>query len=484
MLMIVAAVSALVVLNLWFSRGLLPRSATADLPISVASGSIVENSRQTARVPRISFFRDDSLPAVRSKTIFIITTSTHQPTVDLPDINSTIWYLNAVLPDTYNPMFKVPPMFLPEPKSKASIHDFVFGMSTTAERAVPNMKLWTSWLKVNSGLSPPLVISFHKQIANKFVERQSRVKALKIAKENRLDIRFTSTTIQRYEKRILYLLRELWNVARPTTKWFVVQDDDTLWITQDALVDMAMKYPDPLINDIIVGAESEANMKDHGHIAYGGGGIVISRHLAERLNKPSVLEDCYRRFDFIFGGDGIISECVARVIGKPRESVISYEESLHQMDFGGSASFMFEAGAPITSLHHWNTWYSLFPDCHTTLSKKNFESAFLLAHTAKLLGATDFSRRFVFENGKFVVHLGYSIVVYKMRQSKSELFEDTVWKYYNSKSYWYVEGQDKVSYFIISAEQKKGYILLTYQNAAGAIIEVSWGQQTATPFDR
>ncbi|KAJ3210311.1 hypothetical protein HDU82_008383 [Entophlyctis luteolus] len=405
----------------------------------------------------------------------ISSNSTHAtPVLNLPDVNSTTWYLKAVLPESYRPVFEVPPVSLPDQKSKASIHDFVFGMSTTAERAVPNMKLWKSWLKVDSGMSPPLVISFHKRITRKTSERRSRVKVLNMAKENLLDIRFTSTTIKRYEKRILYLLRELWDVATPTTKWFVIQDDDTLWITQNALVDTTMKYPDPLTNDIIFGAESEANMGDHGHIAYGGGGIVISRRLAERLNKPGVLEDCYRRFDYIFGGDGIISECVARVTGKPRESIILYEESLHQMDFGGTASFMFEAAAPITSLHHWNTWYSLFPDCHPTLAKKSFESALILAQTANLLGASDFSRRFIFENGKFAVHLGYSVVFYKKRQTANELFQNTKWKYYNSKSYWYNEGEDKVSYFVISSEQKEGYILLTYQNAAGSIIEVAW----------
>lgn len=125
-------------------------------------------------------------------------------------------------------------------------------------------------------------------------------------------MRDTSRTGQRYELRVLGLVRDAWveselrrwrDGARPID-WFIFGDDDTWWSDATLLRDLLAKQ-NPT-EDHLFGtfSETRANFDYFGRIAYGGGGIVISRALLEKMQAR--IDECAIRFRDVAGGDGMI----------------------------------------------------------------------------------------------------------------------------------------------------------------------------------
>ncbi|KAJ3100820.1 hypothetical protein HK100_004644 [Physocladia obscura] len=478
----IASLTVLILLHVAFLTKIPEK--LSNILITKTTTATAANTLSFSGIPKITFKVSPTTSLFSSSSATVFRTQ-HFPPSSVGNPKNVEWPLNAVLPPSYTLTHEISRVVTVsktgkrrKPLSDAKIEEFLFGIATTPERIEPNIEIWASWLQVAEGrrISPALVVSLDQAVQFDEIQQKSKETVIASAQRLNLDIRFHPTEISRYEQRVLFLVRELWNAASSKTKWFVIQDDDTVWMTQRALVETASWYPDPLKNSIVIGAESESNTWRFGHIAYGGGGIIMSRHLVERMNRDGVLEECYTTFEEIFGGDGILSHCIAAVTKKALEEIIMYNDALHQMDFGGTAAFFFEAAPLVTSMHHWNTWFTLFPQ--TTLSApNNFASALLLTRVARLIGYENLSRRFVMEGGAFVVHVGYSVVFYKSHITNIELVPDTEWKYYNSKAYALVEGQDKVSYFIADvkvAEDGSGDVVMQYRNSNGDELDVVW----------
>lgn len=125
-------------------------------------------------------------------------------------------------------------------------------------------------------------------------------------------MRDSAKTGQRYEVRVLSLLREAWIEAAQRTRrfgardveWFIFGDDDTWWSDPVMLREFVSRHD--YRDDHIFGtfSETRANYESFGRIAYGGGGIIISRSLLEKMQAR--LDECNEKFSGFFGGDGMI----------------------------------------------------------------------------------------------------------------------------------------------------------------------------------
>ena len=146
----------------------------------------------------------------------------------------------------------------------------------------------------------------------------------------------------------------------PTADWFVLGDDDTLFVPQ-ALEVVLSEYdaskpwymgslsenPD---HNAIFGGFLLRNGSQLGNFAFGGGGIIISQSLMQILVRG--YERCLRDHAEMFGGDQRIGACV-KVLSPGTELTIL--NGMHQIDIAGShARELLEAHAlePLLSLHH------------------------------------------------------------------------------------------------------------------------------------
>ncbi|KAI9351274.1 hypothetical protein BDR26DRAFT_850779 [Obelidium mucronatum] len=379
---------------------------------------------------------------------------------------------------------------------RAELHDFAIGMATLPSRLIKMMPVISHWLAPSSrqnhnvvlgNKNALLLISTADKIPNP--EEETRLKGLiqEDAKNRGMNIEFQQVSIDRYEKRVVFLIASLYKTAPATTKWFIIQDDDTFWTTQEALLDFVRKYPDPLTNSLFIGALSEvqAQIVGFGQIAFGGGGILLSRHLMEIMNRDGALEECYDKFQSVFGGDGIITKCIDYVA---KVSPI-FDERLHQLDFrkntknSANAVGFFLLGEPVATLHHWNEWLTIFPETHDMYHANGVASIMLIARVCKAIGSINFGRRFSMDNGKVVVTLGYSVVVYKtpITAEELEMVEVTMnemWRPIRPVRGYLQEGVDKVSYYIDYVTElpfhTRKVVRMAYRNAKMEYLFVDW----------
>ncbi|GAA94400.1 glycosyltransferase family 31 protein [Mixia osmundae IAM 14324] len=287
-------------------------------------------------------------------------------------------------------------------------------------------------------------------------------------------------------ERVLSLVVLGWQAAlreERATEWFLVLDDDTFFIDPHNLIDALGRYDSD--QDWLLGGYSEAEIQQWtwGHIAYGGGGIIISRSLMKKMHDQ--YEGC-RAHNIIINehqGDGKLTFCAALVIGeldrfnkhlgvKSRmtdplfqwgsNNVVTPLEGLNQMDIGDDSSGFFQSGLEVLSVHHYNSWTMIFPQRH--LEQLRFApghqsadarvlSLRLLAAAAWTLGGGNLFRRSVFDDGKVVLVLGYSITFYAKPLSREDL-NRTEWTWQDccepvrQHRPSLVEGFDKLTYYL------------------------------------
>ncbi|ORZ41091.1 hypothetical protein BCR44DRAFT_51938 [Catenaria anguillulae PL171] len=109
------------------------------------------------------------------------------------------------------------------------------------------------------------------------------------------------------------MLSFLYERSPKETKWFVMGDDDTVWFPRVLLASLQALPVDPLKESLYLGDLSEAHkaVKTFGKtMAFGGGGAVISRALAQRIHLRhrwclDELPDHH--------GDGLLRTCIEKV---------------------------------------------------------------------------------------------------------------------------------------------------------------------------
>lgn len=124
--------------------------------------------------------------------------------------------------------------------------------------------------------------------------------------------------------RISRIVRESFRLGLSDVRWFVLSDDDTIF-NVDNLVDVLSKYNSSEM--IYIGSPSEshsANSYFSHSMAFGGGGIAISRSLAKALSE--ILDECIERYPKLYGSDDRLHACITE-LGIP----LTWEHGFHQV---------------------------------------------------------------------------------------------------------------------------------------------------------
>ncbi|XP_004252583.2 uncharacterized protein [Solanum lycopersicum] len=157
--------------------------------------------------------------------------------------------------------------------------------------------------------------------------------------------------------RISRILSETLRLGKENVRWFVMGDDDTVFVTEN-LLRILNKYDHNQY--YYIGSLSESHLQNiyfSYSMAYGGGGFAISYPLAKAIDKMQ--DRCIQRYPGLYGSDDRMQACMAE-LGVP----LTKELGFHQYDVYGNL-FGLLASHPITplvSLHHLDVVEPIFPN--------------------------------------------------------------------------------------------------------------------------
>lgn len=299
------------------------------------------------------------------------------------------------------------PLKVSVPQSKfpaeADLSDFIFAISTTFDRlSHPTMiSEWAYWLTDGSGKSnggklllmlldatDPEITDAAQRLADAGIDAE--VAAWDSRMEKHMAVRYLSLVPMLYSHQ-----------ASASRKWLVLCDDDTFFTSTNSVVARFKEYDHT--KPMYVGTLSEdmAAIWTHGSQAFGGGGVFISRPLAEIIT--SVYETCKTRKKVkqSNSGWGPQGDILLRMCIYENTAVRLTElRDLWQLDFSGDASGFYESGIKPYSIHHFKGskgWHTAYPQNTTKI-----------AHTC---GEDCPYQRFVTADN-FVISNGYSIAQY------------------------------------------------------------------------
>ncbi|GAA5937037.1 hypothetical protein JCM3775_001934 [Rhodotorula graminis] len=409
------------------------------------------------------------------------------------------------------PLYRVPSS--PRPSVPASWRDssVMFGMSTLADRVLWNLPVWAHWLPgaPKAPLDPtdaalvrelPLVLVLtppttadqgnkHRAAVTETERRRAR-EAEEEANVLGMQIALRPREAERFETRYFALAEEMWVEAKRReadegvkTEWFVFADDDTFFPDFDSLARLLSSHDSS--GDYLIGALSESTKQvaQWGHIAYGGAGIIVSRGLLAKMNEDGVWAECLAKFGASFGGDAMVTHCAALATDQKVQDALTIDPTLHQLDIRGDGTGFFQSGFLITSLHHWGSWFTLFPPWHESGQGDLRKGVTLVGKAAKAVGGDNWGRRYVFEGGRVVVALGYSITVEAKPLALGDLAksEHTWWEFetFHPIRPGQEEGVDKRTYYISGVRRldKDGIFRLEHKNREGERVDIVWDQR-------
>lgn len=238
--------------------------------------------------------------------------------------------------------------------------------------------------------------------------------------------------------------------------WFVLADDDTYFLSLGELGRMVAKY-DPE-EPRIVGSHSENPVQIVDRIAFGGAGILLSRGMMKLLNKPNFFDMCFSKFGHLGGAFSVLwmaryweptdyfrrwHRVILRGVGNAKTAQEGLDDRADPASIryrrrrsrrASSSSLptrppsdpllsmqFFQAGLRIASLHHWNSWYSLFPPHHTTALHDDYQAVRLLGRAARGVGVSNWGRRYVWgladdaasgDESVVTLSLGYALTIW------------------------------------------------------------------------
>lgn len=107
----------------------------------------------------------------------------------------------------------------------------------------------------------------------------------------------------------------------------------------------------------------------------------------------------------------MLTHCAADAMARDVKDALTLEETSHQLDIRGDGTGFFQSGFLFTSIHHWGSWFTLFPPWHESGAGDLRNGVGLVGKAAKAVGGDNWGRRYLFEAGRVVVALGYSVTV-------------------------------------------------------------------------
>lgn len=204
--------------------------------------------------------------------------------------------------------------------------------------------------------------------------------------------------------RLSRIVTESFRLGLPNVRWFVMGDDDTLFVPEN-LVRVLAKYDHNQY--YYIGSNSESTEQNAAHsygMAYGGGGFAISYPLAKALE--GIQDDCLVRYPDLYGSDHRVQACLAE-LGVP----LTKEPGFHQFDIHGNLFGLLAAHpvAPLVSLHHLDSVAPLFPNMTRAQALRHLMDAARVDSDRVLQQSICYERR---RNWTVSVSWGYCVQVW------------------------------------------------------------------------
>lgn len=270
------------------------------------------------------------------------------------------------------------------PDQRVRAADIVFAFATDVDRAKKMAPSWKHFLKHGSScliVLPPEEKDRHEEVAQMLAEQ-----GLKRCKTVNIDL--DTSIYGRYEHRMLYMPRALlaqdWqgeDGQKVDPRWYIVLDDDTHILDMSVLQRELSSRSHAEPNLLCGVSESIKQLRHVGRVCFGGAGIIISRALLHSM--ADILPECLEKFKGVRGGDGMLTECAALSQRLSVEQVMTEVPSLHRQsafffsrevlmfeilptecDVQGDVSGILQSGLSFMTMHHYLTWFELFPFWH------------------------------------------------------------------------------------------------------------------------
>lgn len=264
------------------------------------------------------------------------------------------------LPDTVNP------------------EEIVFGFTTPYKRAREMSMTWSHFLR--HGSQCLIMLPREEEPYRREMEFYLSKEGLDHCQVATVDL----GQYQRYEHRVLNMPRAMsertWTNSKGeqvTPKWYVVVDDDSQVLDMRLLQREMASRPHQENHMMCAITESVTQLGRHGKICYGGGGILMSAGLVNKMKEK--MWDCFWLHHWRFGGDEMLTHCAATAAGVSPDKVFENIDGLHrtfqdvflhsqltstsstEVDIPGDGSGVFQSGLSFITLHHYTGWLEVFP---------------------------------------------------------------------------------------------------------------------------
>lgn len=276
--------------------------------------------------------------------------------------------------------------------------NMIFGVSTTYERFTAEntspIKEWERWLTDGHGHSngAGLILALFNCSASELNHAEQKLDKAGInatVLHSNIDLDMPG--------RYVDLVSMLYN--HPTAKnrkYFALVDDDTFFPYLGELLRTLERF-DPQ-KPFYIGTFTERTdwmIGNKAPFAYGGGGIFLTKPVAQKISSLPCLDKDSDGMYKIGGdqGDRLLYNCLHQFT----DVTLTYLPELHQEDQFGDASGFYESGQQPLSLHHYKSWHQLHPDQTHTVADACGEDCVL--------------QRFQFKDD-FIISNGYSIAEY------------------------------------------------------------------------
>lgn len=223
----------------------------------------------------------------------------------------------------------------PVPRTRTQPHHIILGLATDVHRVFDMLPV-LAYSFAYSNLH--LVLNVPKDYRIPELRKLLRAKGIRAT--------IILSPEEDYLRRWVELPSLLLDFADSETRFGIVADDDTYFLSMPKLFKMLDKYD--YTKSVYIGALTDDwRQADSGMIAYGGAGVVLSMPLLEELQphwgecKQSTKPGDYR---------------LANCIYAHTHTRLSIEWGLHQTDLWDDIRGMLESGRDIISWHHWKSW--------------------------------------------------------------------------------------------------------------------------------
>jgi hypothetical protein len=216
-----------------------------------------------------------------------------------------------------------------------------FGIATTLERLNDSIPQLRHWLP-DTGATLHVVVPPDPK--SKKLEADMRLLGMNVT---------ITSSDSKFAINYFSQVQNLYNLRTESTEWIALIDDDTFFPSIANLVNHLRSHDSSTMKIVAPMSDDFDQIKKHGLMPFGGGGIFLSTPMAAHLANPEVFDKCLKTEKY--EGDQILAEC----INKHTSVRPIYDMDLHQMDLKGDVSGFFESGRRSLSLHHWRSWFDV-----------------------------------------------------------------------------------------------------------------------------